>query len=180
MKKKALKFTVNGETVGPIDVAEGLSLNDVLQEYLGLTGCRTVCGIGVCHACTVILDADEGSSELRSCITPAHTMQDRRIRTVEGHARNNGAGSGGAGAIEDLSDVQQAFLRHFSFQCGYCTPGFVAAATVLLERVRKQPLAREEVDGAVAAALEPHLCRCTGYVRYYAAVKELVLAQGLR
>lgn len=175
MKTKALSFTVNGEPVGPIEVPEGLSLNDVLQEYLGLTGCRTVCGMGICHACTVILDSEEGGSELRSCITPAHTMQDRRIRTIEGHARKDGDG-----AIDDLSDVQQAFLRHFSFQCGYCTPGFVAAATVLLERVRKRPIAREEVDGAVAAALEPHLCRCTGYVRYYAAVKELVLAQGTR
>jgi aerobic-type carbon monoxide dehydrogenase small subunit (CoxS/CutS family) len=176
---KTLSFTVNGAPVGPIEVPEGLSLNDVLHEYLGLTGCRTVCGMGVCSACTVIVDSDEGSSELQSCITPAHAMQDRTIRTIEGHARKNGEGDG-EGAIDDLSDVQQAFLRHFSFQCGYCTPGFVAAATVLLERVRKQPIARDEVDGAIAAALEPHLCRCTGYVRYYAAVKELVLAQGTR
>jgi aerobic-type carbon monoxide dehydrogenase small subunit (CoxS/CutS family) len=192
---KPLSFTVNGAPVGPIEVSEGLSLNDVLQEYLGLTGCRTVCGMGVCSACTVIVDSDEGSSELQSCITPAHAMQGRAIRTIEGHARKDGARKDGArkdgarkdgarkngdGAIDNLSDVQQAFLRHFSFQCGYCTPGFVAAATVLLERVRKQPIARDEVDGAVAAALEPHLCRCTGYVRYYAAVKELVLAQGTR
>lgn len=179
MKTKALGFTVNGEPVGPIEVPEGLSLNDVLHEYLGLTGCRTVCGIGTCNACTVIVDSDEGSSELRSCVTPAHAMQDRAIRTIEGHARKNTEEDGEV-AIDDLSDVQQAFLRHFSFQCGYCTPGFVAAATVLLERVRKQPIAPEEVDGAVAAALEPHLCRCTGYVRYFAAVKELVLAQGTR
>jgi aerobic-type carbon monoxide dehydrogenase small subunit (CoxS/CutS family) len=182
---KPLSFTVNGAPVGPIEVPEGLSLNDVLHEYLGLTGCRTVCGMGVCSACTVIVDSDEGSSELQSCITPAHAMQGRAIRTIEGHARKDGARKDGArkdgdGAIDDLSDVQQAFLRHFSFQCGYCTPGFVAAATVLLERVRKQPIAREEVDGAIAAALEPHLCRCTGYVRYYAAVKELVLAHGTR
>ena len=75
-----------------------------------------------------------------------------------------------------LSPVQQAFLDHYSFQCGYCTPGFVNAATVLLERLKQQPIAKSAVETTDAAALEPHLCRCTGYVRYYEAVRDLVLA----
>ena len=71
--------------------------------------------------------------------------------------------------------MQQAFLDHFSFQCGYCTPGFVNAATVLIERLRRAPIARDDVEATVAAALESHICRCTGYVRYYAAVRDLIL-----
>jgi aerobic-type carbon monoxide dehydrogenase small subunit (CoxS/CutS family) len=77
--------------------------------------------------------------------------------------------------ITALSPVQQAFLDHFSFQCGYCTPGFVNAATVLLERLAKSPVAASEVEATISEALDPHLCRCTGYVRYYQAVKALVL-----
>ncbi len=77
--------------------------------------------------------------------------------------------------------MQQAFLDHFSFQCGYCTPGFVNAATVLLERLAKSPVRSDEVEATIIEALNPHLCRCTGYVRYYQAVKQLVLSTpGLR
>ena len=75
-----------------------------------------------------------------------------------------------------LSPVQQAFLDKFSFQCGYCTPGFVNAATVLLERLKRAPVPRAEVEATVAAALESHICRCTGYVRYYQAVRDVILA----
>jgi aerobic-type carbon monoxide dehydrogenase small subunit (CoxS/CutS family) len=72
--------------------------------------------------------------------------------------------------------VQQAFLDRFSFECGYCSPGFVNAATVLIERLRRNPVPHAEVEATVAAALETHICRCTGYVRYYEAVRDLILA----
>jgi aerobic-type carbon monoxide dehydrogenase small subunit (CoxS/CutS family) len=72
--------------------------------------------------------------------------------------------------------VQQAFLDRFSFECGYCTPGFVNAATVLIERLERKPVSRTQVEATVAAALETHLCRCTGYVRYYEAVRDVILA----
>ena len=72
--------------------------------------------------------------------------------------------------------MQQAFLDQFSFQCGYCTPGFVNAATVLIERLKRAPVPRSEVEATVAAALESHICRCTGYVRYYQAVRDVILA----
>jgi aerobic-type carbon monoxide dehydrogenase small subunit (CoxS/CutS family) len=72
--------------------------------------------------------------------------------------------------------VQQAFLDKFSFQCGYCTPGFVNAATVLIERLKRAPVLRAEVEATVAAALDSHICRCTGYVRYYQAVRDVILA----
>jgi aerobic-type carbon monoxide dehydrogenase small subunit (CoxS/CutS family) len=75
-----------------------------------------------------------------------------------------------------MSPVQQAFLDQFSFQCGYCTPGFVNAATVLMERLKRAPIARRDVERTVASALESHICRCTGYVRYYQAVRDVILA----
>lgn len=170
MKLRPLKLTVNGREHGPLDVPEGLMLIDVLHEYLDLTGTRFGCGQGVCRACTVIVDDAEGSREMRSCITGAHWFDGKRIRTVEGHATRDADGN-----VTALSPVQQAFLDHYSFQCGYCTPGFVNAATVLVETLRKQPIAKSDVESVVGAALEPHLCRCTGYVRYYQAVKDLVL-----
>ena len=79
------------------------------------------------------------------------------------------------GELVGMSAIQQKFLEHFSFQCGYCTPGFVNAATVLLERLKRQPVARADVERTISAALEEHICRCTGYVRYFEAVKDVVL-----
>lgn len=174
LRLRPLTLQINGRRYGPIEVPDDMMLVDVLHEYLGLTGTRFGCGQGVCRACTVIVDDDQGPREVRSCITGAHYFQDKPIRTVEGHAT-----PGADGERPRLSAVQQAFLDHFSFQCGYCTPGFVNAATVLLERLGKQPVRdyeREEVRALILEALNPHLCRCTGYVRYYQAVEELVLA----
>lgn len=170
-RTQALTLEINGRRHGPLEVPEDMMLADVLHEYLGLTGTRVVCGQGVCHSCTVIVDDAEGSRELRSCITGAHYFQGRRIRTVEGHAQRDDAGQ-----VVRLSPVQQAFLDHYSFQCGYCTPGFVNAATVLVEKLRKNPVARGLLETTITEALDEHLCRCTGYVRYYEAVRALVLA----
>ncbi|MGH8130486.1 MAG: (2Fe-2S)-binding protein [Steroidobacteraceae bacterium] len=168
---RPLTLHVNGQRHGPLDIPEGMMLIDVLHEWLGLTGTRAVCGLGVCRACTVIVDEADGSQELPSCVTPAHEFDGKRIRTVEGHAKRDANG-----AVAALSPAQQAFVDGFSFQCGYCTPGFVNAATVLLERLARSPVAMADLEAAVTEALDPHLCRCTGYVRYFRAVKELVLS----
>lgn len=168
---RPLSLTVNGKSVGPLDVPEDMMLIDVLHEYLGLTGTRFGCGEGICRACVVILDGEAGSEELSSCLTAAHQLAGRSIRTVEAHARRDAAG-----AVVALSPVQQAFVDGFSFQCGYCTPGFVNAATVLMERLAKSPVAAAELEATISEALDPHLCRCTGYVRYFQAVKKLALA----
>jgi aerobic-type carbon monoxide dehydrogenase small subunit (CoxS/CutS family) len=123
---RPLTVTVNGRRHGPMDVPEGLMMIDVLHEMLGLTGSRLGCGIGICHACVVIWDRDDQTSEeVRTCITGAGFFDGKRIRTIEGTAQTNERGE-----IMALSPVQQAFLDQFSFQCGYCTPGFVNAATV--------------------------------------------------
>ncbi|MGY6151262.1 (2Fe-2S)-binding protein [Paraburkholderia graminis] len=166
-----VSMTVNGRSVGPIRVPEQLMLIDFLHEYLGLTGSRLGCGQGVCHACVVILDNADGSSEeVRSCIAGASFFDGKKIRTVEAHATCDESGKPVA-----LSPVQQKFLEHFSFQCGYCTPGFVNATTVLIERLKRQPIERSKVEETITEALNAHICRCTGYVRYYEAVKDLVL-----
>lgn len=164
-----LSLTVNGAAVGPVDVPDDLSLLDFLHEYVNLTGSRFGCGQGICHACVVILDHDDGvSEEIRTCITGAHYFNGRSIRTIEGHAKKREDG-----AIE-LTEVQQAFIENFAFQCGYCTPGFVTATTVLIERLRKTPVARADLETTITAALDHHICRCTGYVRYYQAVRGLI------
>jgi aerobic-type carbon monoxide dehydrogenase small subunit (CoxS/CutS family) len=168
----ALSLHLNGKDVGPVDVPEGLMMIDFLHEYTGLTGSRLGCGQGLCRACTVIVDKADGSSEeVRTCITGAHFFQGKKVRTVEAHAQRDDKGN-----VVALSPVQQKFLEHFSFQCGYCTPGFVNAATVLIERLKSQPVAREQLESTITEALNDHICRCTGYVRYYEAVRDVVLS----
>ncbi len=88
-----LSLTINGKDVGPLDVPEGLMMIDFLHEYLDLTGSRLGCGQGICHACVVIHDKADGTSEeVRSCITGAHWFQGRKVRTVEGHGKRNEKG----------------------------------------------------------------------------------------
>ena len=172
MPSRPLRVTINGRPYGPIDVPEGIMMLDVLHETLDFTGSRLGCGIGICHACVVIWDREDNTSEeVRTCITGAGFFDGKRIRTIEGIARRDHNDE-----VLALSPVQQAFLDQFSFQCGYCTPGFVLAATVLIERLARAPVPRAEVEATVAAALAPHICRCTGYVRYYQAVRDVILS----
>ena len=172
LPSRPLTLTINGERHGPIEVPEGMMMIDVLHEMLDLTGSRLGCGQGICHACVVIWDRDDRTSEeVPTCITGAHFFDGKRIRTIEGVAQRNDKGE-----IVALSPVQQAFLDRFSFQCGYCTPGFVNAATVLIERLARAPVPRAELDTTITAALDNHICRCTGYVRYYQAVRDVILA----
>lgn len=168
---KPMNLTINNKPYGPIDVPEGLMMIDFLHEYVYLTGSRLGCGQGICHACVAIVDNPSGTSEeVRTCITGAHFFNGKKVRTVEGHAKVDEQGE-----VVELSPIQQSFLDHYSFQCGYCTPGFVNAATIFVEKLKRQPIAREELEGAISQALENHICRCTGYVRYYEAVRDVVL-----
>lgn len=167
-----IELQVNGQTMRVEQVPLDVSMVDFLREYLNLTGTRMSCGQGICHACTVIVDNPDGSSEsLRTCITGAHFFHGKKIRTVEGHA---------AGEVQQdaakLTALQAAFLKNYAFQCSYCTPGFVNEATVLLERLKRQPIPRDQLEQTITDALDGHLCRCTGYVRYYEAVKQVVLS----
>ncbi|MBB2495357.1 (2Fe-2S)-binding protein [Aquipseudomonas ullengensis] len=175
MAKRALSLTLNGQAVGPLDVADDLMMIDLLHEHLNLTGSRLGCGQGICHACVVILDKPDGTSEeMRTCITGAHFFDGKKVRTIEGHAKRDAAG-----VVSELNPVQQKFVDQFAFQCSYCTPGYVNAATVLVEKLQRQPIKRSELEQEIEDALGHHICRCTGYVRYYAATRAVVEELGL-
>ncbi|MBV8033925.1 (2Fe-2S)-binding protein [Roseateles sp.] len=162
-----VQFHVNGRPVRA-DVPADLPLVDFLREELGLAGTRLCCGIGVCKACTVATRRTPTSQAqpLLACSTPVALLQGQSITTVEG-----------TGSMDKPSRVQQAFLDHFAFQCGYCTPGFVMATEMLVERLRAQPVARAQLDAAIEDAVGQHICRCTGYARYHQAISAVVLAE---
>ena len=175
MAKRALSMTLNGQAVGPFTVDDDLMMIDFLHEHLNLTGSRLGCVQGVCHACVAILDKPDGTSEeIRTCITGAHFFDGKKVRTIEGHAQRNDKGE-----VSELNPIQQKFVDHFAFQCSYCTPGYVNAATVLVEKLQRQPVKRSELEGEIENALGKHICRCTGYVRYYKAARDVVEGLGL-
>jgi aerobic-type carbon monoxide dehydrogenase small subunit (CoxS/CutS family) len=162
----ALTVTINGRAYGPTDVREDLSMNDFLREYLGMTGTKFGCGVAQCLSCAVIVDNPDGTSQTSpTCIVAAASFNGKSIRTVEGHAKNG-----------ELSPLQKAFITHFSFQCGYCTAGFLNQGQALLERLERKPVARPDLEKTIAEALDGHLCRCTGYIKYHQAVRDVVLA----
>ena len=161
-----LAITINGRAYGPRDVRDDLSMNDFLREYLGMTGTKFGCGAGQCLSCAVIVDNPDGTSYTSpTCIVPAASFDGKSIRTVEGLAKNG-----------ELSVLQKAFIEHFAFQCGYCTPGFLNEGQVLLERLARTPVSRADLETTIAEALDGHLCRCTGYVKYHQAVRDVILA----
>jgi aerobic-type carbon monoxide dehydrogenase small subunit (CoxS/CutS family) len=141
-------------------------MNDFIREVLGMTGTKFGCGAAQCLSCAVIVDNDDGSSDTNpTCIVPAVDFDGKKIRTVEGHARDG-----------QLTALQKAFIAHFAFQCGYCTAGFLNEGQVLLERLQSAPIPRADLEQTILEALDGHICRCTGYVRYHQAVREVILA----
>ena len=142
-------FVVNGEPV-EVAFAPHKTLLEVLREDLGLTGTKHGCELGECGTCTVIVDG----VPILSCLALAISHRDQRIDTVEGMAR--------ASALHPL---QEAFADLGAAQCGYCTPGFLLAAKVLLEQ-NASP-SRDDIK----LALSGNLCRCTGYLKIFEAVE---------
>lgn len=170
MAKIPVSMVVNGEKVGPLEVEEYTSMLDFLHEHLNLTGTKLGCGIGVCRACTIVVEREDGSLEpVRSCINNVGRFNGETVTTVEGQAEHDSAGE-----IVALSPIQQAFLRNFSFQCGWCTAGFVNAATALIDQLKREPVPADTIEGVIDEALGEHICRCTGYVRYFRAVREVI------
>jgi aerobic-type carbon monoxide dehydrogenase small subunit (CoxS/CutS family) len=165
-----LALTINGRAVGPFDVRDEMSMNDFLRERLGMTGTKFGCGAAQCLSCAIIVDNADGTSVTSpTCVVPAVNFNGKAIRTVEGHAKNG-----------ELTTLQKAFIEHFAFQCGYCTAGFLNEGQVLLERLAKQPVARVDLEKTIAEALDGHLCRCTGYIKYHEAVRDVILAEPAR
>ena len=166
MDKIDLAFTLNGERVNRTGVPGDMKLVDFLREELGLTGTKFCCGIAVCRVCTVSVAHAEGAHQeaIRSCTTPLSDINGRHVTTVEGLEE--------AGTLHPL---QQAFLDNFSFQCGYCCPGFLMASYALLDKLKRQPIPADKVDEAIEDAVGQHVCRCTGYVRYHRAIRQVLL-----
>jgi aerobic carbon-monoxide dehydrogenase small subunit len=141
--KRTVEFTVNGDAYR-LDVEPNRRLIDVLREDLGLTGTKEGCSIGVCGACTVLLDGEM----ISACLALTVNAQGRDVTTIEGLA-----------VSDQLHPLQQAFLEHGGFQCGICTPGQIMAAKALLDQ-NPNPSRAEVVEWMTG-----NLCRCTGYYK---------------
>ena len=148
VKQVQVRLRVNGvEYVRTAEVRKTLA--DFIREDIGLTGTHLGCEHGVCGACTILL----GDQPVRSCLMFAVQAEGAEITTVEA-----------LGTPEALNPLQQAFMDHHALQCGFCTPGFLMSATVLL---RENP---RPTDAQVREYLSGHLCRCTGYQNIVEAV----------
>ena len=145
-----LSFTLNGNKVS-VETEGSRMLVHVLRDQLGLTGTKVGCGEGLCGACTVLVNGEP----IRSCSTPVGAVTGKEVLTIEGLERQG-----------VLHPVQEAFLHHHAFQCGFCTPGMILGAYALLKKTPK-PDRRQ-----VAEALDGNLCRCGAHVRILAAVQE--------
>ncbi|MGH9372182.1 MAG: (2Fe-2S)-binding protein [Vicinamibacterales bacterium] len=132
------------------NVPDGTSLLDLLREHAGLTAAKLGCGEGQCGSCTVLVDG----RAVAACTTPAASVAQKTVVTVEGLSENG-----------RLHPVQQAFIDAQAFQCGFCTPGMIAAAVALLA-TNPSP-----TDTAIKRALNGHICRCGTYPRIVAAVR---------
>jgi xanthine dehydrogenase YagT iron-sulfur-binding subunit len=144
-------LTLNGNAVS-VDVAPHAILLDVLRNQLGLGGTKKGCDHGQCGACTVLLDGQA----VNACLRLAVMCEGQAITTIEGLAEE-----------ASLHPVQQAFLDHDAFQCGYCTPGQIMAAVALLEDPR--------IPGdyhSVREAMSGNLCRCGAYKNILAAIQD--------
>ena len=148
-KKHAITLNVNGNSY-PVQVYPNELLMNVLREHLSLTGTKYGCGIGECGACTVLID---GVPKF-SCLTLAIDAVGKEVTSIEGLQGLNG----------ELDPIQQAFIDHAAFQCGYCTPGIIMALKGL---IKDNPHPNEE---EVRDALKGNRCRCTGYVSITRAV----------
>ena len=152
--KQILKIRVNGDDQ-ELYVDPRRSLAEVLRNELGLTGLKEGCLSGYCGVCTVLIDG----KAVKSCLIFAHQAQGKDILTIEGLAEDG-----------QLHPIQQAFIDHFAFQCGFCTPGMILLMKALLD---EDPSPSEE---DIRTALVGNLCRCTGYRKIVEA--GLALAKG--
>ena len=141
MSKKPIQFTLNGDSKA-VFVEDGQNLLEVLRRGVGDLSPKYGCGQGTCGACTVLID---GEPHL-SCLTLAETVEGRSLNSTGGLAQG-----------ADLHPLQDAFMRHFAAQCGFCSSGMLMAAKALLDR-NPNP-SRDEVVEAISG----NICRCTGY-----------------
>ncbi len=145
-----VSLTVNGNPYA-IEVAPHARLLDLLRDALHLLGSKEGCGIGECGACTVLMNG----KPVNSCMVLAGSAQGSQILTIEGVAGIDGK----------LHPIQQAYIDAGAVQCGFCTPGMIMSTLALL---MQHP---EPTDDQIKEALSGNLCRCTGYVQIFNAVR---------
>jgi xanthine dehydrogenase YagT iron-sulfur-binding subunit len=128
------------------------TLLDAVREHLGLTGTKKGCDHGQCGACTVLVE----NRRVLSCLTLAASVQGRAVTTIEGLAKPNG----------ELHPMQQAFIDHDAFQCGYCTPGQIMSAVACVNE------GHAGNDADIREYMSGNLCRCAAYPNIVAAVNQ--------
>jgi aerobic carbon-monoxide dehydrogenase small subunit len=142
LNEHTLQLSVNG-LARTVSVPAERLLIDLLREDLGLTGTKHSCSVGVCGACSVLVNGEL----MTACLLPAMFVDGAAVITIEGLAPDE----------EHLTPLQEAFITHGGFQCGICTPGQIIAATALLNE-NPRPTADQ-----VREWMMGNLCRCTGY-----------------
>jgi carbon-monoxide dehydrogenase small subunit len=156
MGKVAIQFTLNGSEQHEF-AESGVTLIAVLRDKLGFTGTKSGCNQGSCGACTVLV----GGEPRLACLTLAERCQGKSVETVDGLAKDG-----------TLHPLQQAFMDGFAAQCGFCTPGMILSAKVLLDR-NSEPTRDQVID-----AISGNICRCTGYEPIINAI--LAAAEAMR
>ena len=161
-----MHFTING-TVYDADLDIRTTLLDLLREHLRLTGTKKGCDHGQCGACTVLVEG----RRTNACLSLAVMHDGQQITTIEGLARG-----------EQLHPIQEAFLKHDGFQCGYCTPGQICSTMGMLDEVRRGMPSHvtRDLNAAVALGDEEirermsgNICRCSAYPNIVAAIKDV-------
>ena len=152
--EREIQFILNGFNQ-VVRVKPSDKLLDVIRDRLGMTSFKYGCGKGECGACTVLLDG----KTIRSCLTYAIEVDGHTIETLEGFQRLG------------KTQIQEIYIKHNAFQCGFCAPGFILSTEEML-RLNPEP-DEEEIKEALAG----NLCRCTGYKNILEAVAEMVEIQ---
>jgi len=147
--KEAIKFRLNGKPTS-LEVEGDRMLLWVLRTDLGLTGTKFGCGENVCGACTVVVDREA----VRSCQLPIRDVRGKDVITIEGLAKDG-----------KLHPLQEKFIEHGAFQCGFCTPGMLMNAYALL---LKNP---KPTKGQIIEAMDDNLCRCGAHKRIVEAIE---------
>jgi aerobic carbon-monoxide dehydrogenase small subunit len=148
-KGNHLSFILNNEPM-TVEIEPDTLLLDLLREKLGLTGTKRGCGEGECGACTVIVNEEA----VDACIYPAWKVENCRVMTVEG-----------LGSEGNPHPLQEAFLEAGAVQCGFCSPGMLMSSYALL--LKSKDPCHDEIKSAIAG----NLCRCTGYIKIFKAIK---------
>lgn len=150
-EKMPVNLTVNG-TAHKLAIEPRVTLLDLLREQLHLTGTKKGCDYGQCGACTVHVDGHR----VNSCLTLAMTVDGKKVTTIEGLAKG-----------DELHPMQEAFIKHDGFQCGYCTPGQIMSAVACIRE------GHANTEGEIREYMSGNICRCGAYPNIVNAIQEV-------